>query len=305
MGWAQMSQNQKIGFSSLSARIQYHLLMTLFRVAVTRGLYGRFARGLGRVFSPRNAVFIRQGEEPAFKIYLNDGYWTRFALYRTDYEPEVAAVLQVAAGHTDVFCDLGANKGYWSVRAAPHFAQIHAVEASAQTFEALTENVGDLSNVTRHKRAIHTESGRKLQFLNVPLSHASARIAETEEGADETVETIAIDDLIPAGTAALIKLDVEGAEIAAFDGAARALAEGSVFIYEDHGNDPECLPSAHVLREAKNRVYFIAKKPKRLSSVAEINAVKTDPYKGYNFLVARQDSKLLRAILEGFAKRGA
>lgn len=301
MELAAMSRNRTLGFSSGTARVHYMLLMSLFRVAITRGLYGKFARGLGCVFSQENAVFVRQGQEPPFKIYLNDGYWTRFALFHTAYEPEVAAVLQHAAGHTDVFCDLGANKGYWSVRAAPLFARIEAVEASAQTFEALSENVGDLPNVTRHKRAIHAESGRKLQFLNVPLSHASARIAEASEGADETVETIAIDDLIPAGTAALVKLDVEGAEIAAFEGAARALADGSVFIYEDHGNDAECLPSAHLLQDGENRVYSIANTPKKLNNVPEIRAVKTDPYKGYNFLVARQDSELLSAILEGFA----
>lgn len=297
-----MSQNRKIGFTGASARVQYLLLMGLFRIAITRGLYGRFARGLGRVFPPQNAVFLRQGDEPPFKIYLNDGYWTRFALYRTDYEPEVAAVLRAAAGHTDMFCDLGANKGYWSVRAAPLSTRIHAVEASAETFAALTENVGNLPNVTRHKRAIHAESGQKLHFLNVPLSHASARIAEASEGADETVETIAIDDLIPGGTAALVKLDVEGAEIAAFEGAERALDDGSVFIYEDHGGDAECLPSAHLLQDGKNSVYSIAKTPQRLHSVAEIRAVKTDPYKGYNFLVARTESELLRALLEGFAK---
>ncbi|WP_306114877.1 MULTISPECIES: FkbM family methyltransferase [unclassified Roseovarius] len=299
-----MSQNRKIGFSSAAARVQYLLLMGLFRLAVTRGLYGRFARGLGRVFSPQNAVFVRQGDEPPFKIYLNDGYWTRFALYHTDYETEVETVLHHAAGHTDVFCDLGANKGYWSVRAAPLFSQIHAVEAAAGTFASLTENVDTLPNVTRHKRAIHAESGRKLQFLNVPLSHASARIAEANEGADETVETIAIDDLIPSGTAALIKLDVEGAEIAAFDGAGRALSDGSVFIYEDHGNDPACLPSAHVLKNPENSVYFVSNTPRKLCTVAEIRAVKTDPFKGYNFLVARAESELLRAILEGFAKPG-
>ncbi|MEO3417122.1 FkbM family methyltransferase [Roseovarius sp. CAU 1744] len=300
-----MSRNVTIGFSGPAARVQYWLLMALFRVAVTRGLFGRFARGLGRLFPAANAVFVRHDREPPFKIYLNDGYWTRFALFHTAYEPEVERVLHLAAGHTNVFCDLGANKGYWSVRAAPHFARIHAVEASTETFATLVENTRDLPNVTRHKRAIHSETGKKLQFLNVPLSHASARLADATEGADETVETIAIDDLIPPGTAALIKLDVEGAEIAAFDGGKRALQDGSVFIYEDHGNDPDCLPSAHLLGNVKNCIYFVANKPENLSSIDAIRAVKTDRYKGYNFLVARQDSALLKAILEGFANRHA
>ncbi len=299
-----MAQRSSISFSTLASRLQYLLLMGLFRVAVTRGLYGAFARGLGRLFSARNAVYLSREGEPPFKIYLNDGYWTRFALYHRDYEPEVARVLKAAAGHTEVFCDLGANKGFWSVRAAPKFSQVIAVEASAQTFEALLENTKDLPNVTRHKRAIHAESGLKLQFLNVPLSHASARIADAAEGADESVETIAIDDLLTDGTAALIKLDVEGAEIAAFEGGKRALSDGSVMVYEDHGNDPECLPSEYLLRDPDISIYATFGEPKKLRTVAEIRALKTDPFKGYNFLAAREDSPLLHDILEAFATSG-
>ena len=298
-----MRRDTKIAFSSMSARVQYLLLMTLFRFAFTRGLYGRFARGLGRVFPTDSAVFLSQNGEPPFKIYLNDGYWTRFALYHGEYEPEVEKVLHHAAGHTEVFCDLGANKGYWSVRAALYFQRVHSVEASARTFAALHENTGHLPNVKLHKRAIHAETGQRLQLLNVPLSHASARIAEVAEGADETVETIAIDDLLPPGTAALIKLDVEGAEIAAFEGGQRALREGSVFIYEDHGGDRDCEPSSHLLRDPENSVYFISESPEKLDDVEAVRAVKKDPYKGYNFLAARRDSALLQAVIEGFANQ--
>ena len=296
-----MAHSRTLTYSSPAAKAQYFILMGLFRLAFERSLFGRFARGLGRIFSSRNAVYLSQNGEAPFKIYLNDGYWTRFALYHHDYEPEVERVLQAAAGHADMFCDLGANKGFWSVRAASQFDTVIAVEASDATFQFLAENTASLKSVTRMKKAIHEVSGKKLQFLNVPLSHASARIADAAEGADETVETVSIDDLVPAGTAALIKLDVEGAEIPAFDGAARALRDGAVFIYEDHGNDPECLPSAHLLRNPEIRLYSTLNTAINLSSVEEIRALKSDPFKGYNFMAAHKDSPLLNAILEGFA----
>ena len=140
-----------------------------------------------------------------------------------------------------------------------------------------------------------------MQFLNVPLSHASARIASVSEGADETVETISIDDLLATGTAVLIKLDVEGAEIAAFEGGKRALKEGSVFIYEDHGNDCECLPSAYLLSDPRINVYSISGKPKRLKNIGDVQKLKSDIFKGYNFIAAHDDSPLLLAILENFA----
>ncbi len=300
--------NRKISFSSPAARLQYLLLMGLFRLAVTRGLYGRFARGLGRMFSPENAVFLRVNGGAPFRISLNDGYWTRFALYRFPYEPEVAAALYAARGRTPLFCDLGANKGYWTTQAAGKFERVIAVEASANTYAALDQNAGKLPNVTLHRAAIHARSGERLTFLNIHLSHASARLMGAEDAGHrdqtETVTTLAIDDLVPAGTAALIKLDVEGAEVAAIDGAARALSECSVLIYEDHGNDPACTPSAHLLGLDDMRVFAIEDGIAAMPSVDAIRALKTDPYKGYNFLAARADSPLLAAMIEGFAMPG-
>ncbi|MBC7133725.1 MAG: FkbM family methyltransferase [Roseovarius sp.] len=290
----------RLTFSSRSARIQYHLLMGLFRLAVTRGLYGRFARGLARLFPEGNAVFLHEGGAPPFRIALGDGYWTRFALYRGPYEPEVAAVLRAAEGATPLFCDLGANKGYWTTRAAPLFARVIAVEASAATFGALQGNAGHLRNVTLHRAAIHARSGEVLTFVNTHLSHASARLmGDTPAGAGdriETVTTLAIDDLVPEGVAALVKLDVEGAERAAIDGAARALAQGSVLIYEDHGNDPACTVSAHLLRDGRMRLLAIEGGLVPMPDLAAIAARKSDPFTGYNFLAARDDSVLLARL---------
>lgn len=292
-------------FSGRAARLQYMLLMGLFRLAVTRGLYGRFARGLGRVFGPETAVFLHEGRAPPYRIALNDGYWTRFALYRAPYEPEVARVLRAASGATPLFCDLGANKGYWTTRAAPLFDRVIAVEASAATFADLSDNARDVPNVTLHRAAIHARSGEEMRFVNTHLSHASARLeADLPAGGQDRVETVgtrAIDDLVPEGVAALIKLDVEGAEIAAIEGAGRALGDGAVLIYEDHGNDPACTVSAHLLSDPDMRLYSIETGLIPMPDVATIRACKTDAYKGYNFLAARADSELMGRIMRGFA----
>ena len=292
-------------FSSPAARLQYHLLMGLFSVAVTRGLYGRFARGLARLFPSGTAVWLHEDGAPPYRIALDDGYWTRFALWRAPYEPEVAALLRAAAGATPLFCDLGANKGYWTTRAAPLFAQVIAVEASAATFAELQANAGHLGNVTLHCAAIHDRTGAALTFVNTHLSHASARLAGDapagKQDSTETVTTLAIDDLVPAGAPALIKLDVEGAEIAAIEGAARALADGAVLVYEDHGNDPSCTVSAHLLEMPGMRVYSGETDLAPMPDVAAIRARKRDPCKGYNFVTARAESPLLAAIATRFA----
>jgi len=292
-------------FSGPAARLQYTLLMGLFRLAVTRGLYGRFARGLARLFPAGNAVWLHEDGAPPFRIALDDGYWTRFALYRAPYEPEVRAVLRAAAGAAPLFCDLGANKGYWTTRAAPLFAHVIAVEASAKTFAALQDNAGHLAGVTLLRAAVHARSGETMTFVNTHLSHASARLEDGDPAKagdhTETVETRAIDDLVPAGTPALVKLDVEGAEPAAIDGAARALTDGAVLIYEDHGGDPACTVSAHLLAKPGLRLYSCGSGLCPMPGIAAIRALKTDPYKGYNFLAARADSALLATIAARFA----
>ncbi len=293
-------------FRGRGARVQYHLLMGLYRFAVNRWLYGIFCRFLARFFASGNAVALDLGQRRRFWIHLDDTYWTRFVLFHGDYEPEVRRVLDAAAGHVDLFCDLGANKGLWSVYGSTLFSRVVAVEASAETFGYLEENTQGLANVTCHRAAIYARSGETLTFVNTYQSHASARLSPSGDAGDrdrtETVATISVDDLVPAGTAALIKLDVEGAETEAIDGAARALSEGSVLIYEDHGGDISSATSAHLLKMADISLYSVETEPQEITNTDAVRALKTDKYTGYNFLAARRDSALLAAILEGFAK---
>ncbi|MGK7654415.1 FkbM family methyltransferase [Roseovarius sp. B08] len=297
-----MQDTRELTFSSPGARLQYSLLMALFRLAVSRGLYGRFARGLGRIFNRDNQVFLRIDGAPPFGISLDDGYWTRFALWHEEYEPEVAAVLGAASGQAKVFCDCGANKGYWTVRAAALFDRVIAAEAAQATFAALEGNAGRLPNVTLHQVAIHSVSGKHLTFVNVANSHASARLlSDGKPGPGDKTETVVtrrIDDLVPKGVPALIKLDVEGAEVEALKGASRALQEGAVIIYEDHGSDPTCAPSSHLLSIPETCLFFCDDRFSQVTSLDQVRALKTDPYKGYNLLAAHRDSALLARILE-------
>ena len=296
-----------IRFEGRGAQTQYRVLMALYRLVFNRWLYGIFCRALARFFDPRNKVVLDLGEGRAFRIFLNDGYWTRFYLYHRDYEPEVQAVLDAARGQTALFCDLGANSGLWSVYGSALFERVLSVEAARETFRRLSENVAALPGVEARRAAVFARSGEILRFVNVHQSHASAHLAlDAGAGANDTVEeveTICIDDMVPQGVAALIKLDVEGAETAAIDGAARAIRQGSVFIYEDHGSDLSSTVTQHFMALGDMAVLSIETEPQRVSSAEHLAQIKTDRYKGYNFLAGREDSALLAAIIDRFAKK--
>lgn len=285
--------------------MQFNLLMVLYRLAFTRFFYGHYARNLARLFPKSNAVWLHLDDGPGFRISLDDAYWTRFALYRFPYEPEVDLILRASIGQTSLFCDLGANKGYWTTRAAPLFQSIIAVEASAQTFDTLRKNTEALTNVRLHHAAINDESGETLTFVNTHLSHASARLLKDSKAGEldqtETVSTLKVDDLVPVGMPALIKMDVEGAEVNAIEGARRTISEGSVLIYEDHGADHDCAPSAHLLTLPEINLYSIENGVKRMITLDQIRKTKTDSYKGYNFLAAQSNSPLLARLTEHFA----
>lgn len=296
-----------MGFEGRGARMQYRVLMLLYALVFNRWLYGIFCRWLARFFAPDNKVLLDLGDGRAFRVYLNDGYWTRFILYHRDYEPEVRRVLDAAAEHTSLFCDLGANSGLWSVYGSALFDRVIAVEASQSTYARLHENAAPLGSVETHHGAIFERAGEVLRFVNVHNSHASAHLdLDAPGGSQDTVEevtTLRIDDIALEGQSAIMKLDVEGAEIAAITGAQRALRDGGVLIYEDHGSDLTSEVSAHLMNLPGMRVYSIENQALLVDDLDHLTRIKTDPYKGYNFLAGFETSPLLTAIVQGFANR--
>ena len=60
--------------------------------------------------------------------------------------------------------------------------------------------------------------------------------------------------------------------------------------------------SAHLLAQPGLSVYSSENGLTAMPDIATIRALKSDPFKGYNFVAARADSPLLAGIMQGFAK---
>jgi FkbM family methyltransferase len=122
-----------------------------------------------------------------------------------------------ASGRTLIDC--GANIGYWSVRAKElGFKDAIAIEANGDLIPFLKRNYRGAV----HHAAVHSRSGETLYLEG---QGATASLAAT----GRPVRTLALADLDVTGPV-LIKLDVEGAEIAAIEGAA---GMDAIFVYED------------------------------------------------------------------------
>jgi FkbM family methyltransferase len=161
-------------------------------------------------------VRLPAGQPISFPAY--DAYWARYLYAGAPYEPDVESLFRrFAAGR--VLVDCGANIGYWSVRARElGFTESIAIEANASLIPLLERNH---SGRNLHA-AVHSTSGATVHLGG---EGAAASLGDT----GKPVQTLAIADL-GIERQALIKLDVEGAEIPAIEGAG---AMDAVFVYED------------------------------------------------------------------------
>lgn len=162
---------------------------------------------------------------PAF-----DHFWSRYLWGQAAYERDVEQIFS-KLGPGRVLIDCGANIGYWSVRAPDFgFERVIAVEANPDLMSFLRDNLRlNETEGTAVNAAIYSVSGEQL-LLGGTDAHAQAGIAST----GVPVTSITIADLaadIPADRPIVAKLDVEGAEIAALQGAEGR--DNIVFIYED------------------------------------------------------------------------
>jgi FkbM family methyltransferase len=214
-------------------------------------------------------VQLPAGQPISFPAY--DPYWARFLYARVPYEPDVEAVFRrFAKGR--VLVDCGANIGYWSVRAEElGFSDAVAIEANDSWMPFLERNH---SGRNLHA-AVHSETG-----ITLHLRGEGSAASLSEQG--KAVESLALKDLGISGPV-LVKLDVEGAEIAAVQGAA---GMDAMFVYEDWPRSG--MPVTQQLLEEGFAIFgFDMTRIRILSEAFEFNRRTTTRYSPSN-LIAMQ-----------------
>lgn len=85
------------------------------------------------------------------------------------WEPHVSALISARLKSGDVFCDIGANIGYYTVLAAPivgDTGKVVAIEPSPATFELLKQNIklNNADNVRMVRAAVADQPGTLTLF---------------------------------------------------------------------------------------------------------------------------------------------
>ena len=156
-------------------------------------------------------------------------------LYLSAGEPETYRLLKRILKPGDCFIDGGANLGYYSLLASTlvgRSGKVVAVEPDEMNLSRLAQNIAlnDFS-IEIVRAALGSEQGRATVFDLAGGSHAMRTLAPAADGTSvqlnacdvTTVDQIAAD--LPPSSRMVIKLDIEGGEVAALQGATRTLVE--------------------------------------------------------------------------------
>lgn len=154
------------------------------------------------------------------------------------WEPHVTAWLQATLRRGQVFVDVGANVGYFTLlgaRLVGPEGRVVAVEAHARLFEILKRNAvinGVYGHVTLHQRAAWSEDTELEFHIRTNFAGNSSvgtiddvgleRLGDTEEKVQVTA--VRMDELLAdLPRVDVMKIDVEGAEVHVFEGLRRTI----------------------------------------------------------------------------------
>ncbi len=157
-------------------------------------------------------------------------------LYFDQFEPDTRRFIDAFLRPGDVFLDIGANVGLYTIAAARIVGEsghVHAFEPCSQTFSRLEDNVklNGLRAVSCHRVALsHENAEAKLSIAagGFDAWNSLGKPYMGEEGGQETVRTVTLDSFAKerglSGKIALIKIDVEGWEQQVLNGAGDLLS---------------------------------------------------------------------------------
>lgn len=187
---------------------------------------GKRLQVLGRVvaFHVRGRVFGKPSRVPCgarSQIEVRPGIGVSGLVYANPPEFPEIAVWRKHLTHGDLFIDVGANVGSYSIWAIEAGATVVALEPDPGAFDLLTRNIA-LNGYQADIRSVAVSDHAGTARFSIGLGVLNHLVGG---GEGREVETVTLDDVLGDRTAAGVKVDVEGAEALVVAGASRALSQ--------------------------------------------------------------------------------
>ncbi len=204
---------------NLQTRID-RLICSLLPGSVLKEYYCRVSRKIAEKGILENRCVVTTSDD--FQLLVNKTDGISWRIYYTGYhERTVGQVIKDTLKEGDVFVDVGANIGYFSIMASRRVGssgKVIAFEASPQTSQFLRDNIelNDCTNIDVRNVAIGKEEG-VVKLYSAGAAHLGQKSLLASRGGTVEAEvkcvplspeTLGVD----VRRVKLIKIDVEGAE---------------------------------------------------------------------------------------------
>jgi len=279
--------------------------VALLRLAATvtqspeRPGFSKLAAGIATLFPSEKFIRVHFPDRTVYQFPYGDAYWSVLCAPGFTYEREIEGFVRRCAAEkmNYVFVDCGANFGYWSCRISSDEAggqKAIAIEASSESFGHTMRNRAlNQDRFLAHHRAISSENGKMVTLYGSGKHEQRSIVAEETTGPlRETVKSMSLEhlkDIDPKHDNLVVKLDVEGVEIAALEGAATLLDKKTLVVFEDHGRDKQHLTAKAIKEKFGLRVFAGSETGKftEITDFQQMDSLKTVRRKGYDFFATK------------------
>jgi FkbM family methyltransferase len=150
-----------------------------------------------------------------FKLWVpaSDRFLVPYLIEHRSWEPHITECLRRIAKPSDVFVDVGASIGYFSILMSPLVKEVIAFEPTTYSYKYLERNIklNNLYNIILYKKGLWNENVK----LPISVDPSNITASSMSQGTEE-IDCITLDSLRIAPS--IIKMDIEGAEINALEG---------------------------------------------------------------------------------------
>lgn len=213
------------------------------------------------------------------------------------YDPNLIVVINALLPAKGVFLDIGSNMGYCSLlmsKAVGEDGRIFAIEPSERDFLRLVDNVNlnRLGNVNVHRLAVSDKIGKvtisiapeersALNTLGTEFSNRGIEKVQTEEVDSTTLDAFVEEEELDRID--VIKMDIEGSELKALNGARDAIEQHRPALIVGINENSLRASNASVeeiektLKELRYKMYYLIEKPFfALKETTTLKQVKND-----------------------------
>jgi FkbM family methyltransferase len=245
--------------------------------------------------SKKKIIKIKLNLDTYFSFFLKDPYYNRLIYPKFKYEPEIEFLLKKLKDIDFLFLDAGANYGYWSLLVSSkkfNKKKAIALEPLKSNYNFLHKN--RLDNQNRFK-TLNLGVGEKKKYTKIYYNNKTSNVGASiykdndKKLFSEKIKIDKIDNILSKIKEKnfVIKIDIEGNEINALNGAKKILKKNCLIIYEDHASDKFHLNSKYFLKKNFSIFSFDGKKIYQIRKINELNNIKKIKHKGYNFIATR------------------